>query len=319
MTRKVIFVGGTSYSGSTFFHLTLANDPKGFAVGEVKHLFRPTKERHARPTWACGCGDPECTLWNRVRKNGEAHLYESIFEIHPEVEFIVDASKNVVWIDDQIDYLSRQGIEVQSVVIWKTLMEFAHSLKKRNRLGAKDGAELANWPRYHRNFYSFVEDFRAVKYADYARDQAAVLQAACAYFDIPYFEGKERYWEKIHHSLGGNLSSRIHLYSKESDRFQDVQQRAKGHRNDHVADDSNYRQVYYERPDEATLETHIARLRRDNPYLDSVEEMLAAHDVAGTTLPSGEWPELKLGMVDMRMKQLRQFTRTRIGRLRFAQ
>jgi hypothetical protein len=319
MTKKVIFVGGTSYSGSTFFHLTIANDPKGFAVGEVKHLFRPTKERHTRPTWACGCGDPDCTLWSQVKKNGEAHLYETIFELHPEVEFIVDASKNVVWIDDQINYLAGQGIEVRNIVIWKTLLEYAHSLRKRNRLGAKGGAELASWPQYHRNFYSFVETFRAVKYAEYAQNQASVLQAACDYFGIPYFEGKERYWEKTHHSLGGNLSSRIHLYSKESDRYQDVQRRAKGHRSDQVADDKNYRQVYYESPDETSLEAHITRLRQENPYLDSVEEMLAAHDVANAAPPARDWPEVRLSAVDMRMKQLRQFTRTRISKLRFAQ
>ena len=143
------------------------------------------------------------------------------------------------------------------------------------------------------------------------------MQATCACLDIPYFEGKERYWEKVHHSLGGNLSSRIHLNSKESDRFQDVQQRAKGQRSDHVADDRNYRQVYYERPDETTLEAHIARLRQDSPYLDSIEEMLAAHDVTNAVLPDDEWPELKLGMIDMYMKQLRQSARMRIGKLRF--
>jgi len=319
MTKKVIFVGGTSYSGSTFFHLTLANDPKGFGVGEVKHLFRPTKERHTRTTWACGCGDPNCSLWGRVKKNGEAHLYESIFEIHPEVDFIVDASKNVVWIDDQINYLSRQGIEVKTAVIWKTLLEYAHSLQKRNRLGAKDGAELANWPRYHRNIYSFVDDFRTIKYADYARDQTTVLQAVCSYLGIPYVEGKERYWEKTHHALGGNLSSRIHLYSKESEGYQEVQRRAQGRRSDLAADDTNYRQVYYENPDETALQTHIAELRRENPYLDSVEEMLASYDTRSATRPVRDWPELRLSAGDIRMKKIRQFTRTRLGKIRFAQ
>jgi hypothetical protein len=319
MTKKVIFVGGTSYSGSTFFHLTIANDPKGFGIGEVKHLFRPTKERHTSASWACGCGDPACRLWDRVKKNGEAHLYESIFEIHPEVEFIVDASKNVVWIDDQTDYLTRQGIEARHVVIWKTLPEYAHSLRKRNRLDGKNGAELAHWPQYHRNFYSFVDDFRAVKYADYALEQAAVLQMTCDYFDIPYFEGKERYWEKTHHALGGNLSSRIHLYSKESDRYREVQRRAEGRRSDLGANDQNYRQVYYENPDETALQAHIARLRRESPYLDMVEEMLLAYDVRNRERPARVWSELKLGAMDIRMKQLRQFTRTQISKIRFAQ
>ncbi|CUS03424.2 conserved protein of unknown function [Candidatus Promineifilum breve] len=319
MSKKVIFVGGTSYSGSTFFHLTIANDPRGFGIGEVKHLFRPTKERHTRPTWACGCGDPNCDLWSRVKKHGEANLYQTIFDIHPEVEFIVDASKNVVWIDDQTDYLARQGIETHHVVIWKTLLEYAHSLQKRNRLDKKDGAELAHWPQYHRNFYSFVDSFRTVKYADYARRQADVLQAACATFGIPYFAGKERYWEKTHHALGGNLSSRIHLYSKESDRYRDVQRRAEGRRNDLGENDANYRQVYYESPDESVLLAHVGRLRGESPTIDQVEEMLIAHDIAGDGPPAGNWPELKLGAIDYRMKQLRQFTRTRISKIRFAQ
>lgn len=320
MTKKVIFVGGTSYSGSTFFHLTLANDPAGFAVGEVKHLFRPTKERHAQPTWTCGCGDPNCDLWSRVKRNGETRLYETIFEIHPEVEFIVDASKNVVWIDDQIANLKRQGIEVRSIVIWKTLAEFAHSLQKRNRLGKKGGAELASWAQYHRNFYSFVQGFRAVKYAEYAHEQAAVLQTVAGVLDIPYFEGKERYWEKTHHALGGNLSSRIHLYSKESDRYQDVQRRAQGHRSDLGSSDANYRQVYYENPNGETVQTHVAALRQELPYLDQIEEMLTAHDVRNNTgAQAHEWPELRLGAFDYRMKQLRQFTRSRIGKIRFAQ
>ena len=318
MTKQVIFVGGTSYSGSTFFHLTLANDPTGFGVGEVKHLFRPTKERHTRATWACGCGDPNCTLWERVKQNGEAHLYESIFEIHPEVEFIVDASKNVVWIDDQTNYLARQGIEARTVVIWKTLPEFAHSLQKRNRLDAKNGEELANWPRYHRNIYSFVDDFRAVKYADYARDQAAVLRAACDCLGIPYFDGKERYWEKTHHALGGNLSSRIHLYSKESDKFRDVQKRAEGRRAELPADDAHYRQVYYENPDEAALTAVVTELRRESPYIDAIEEMLSAYDVRHAEPPAREWPELRLSAAGIRMKQLRQFTRTRLSKIRFS-
>jgi hypothetical protein len=316
MSKKVIFIGGTSFSGSTFFHLTIANDPRGLGVGEVKNLFRPINERHASPSWVCGCGDPHCDLWPRVKKNGEAHLYETIFELHPDVDFIVDASKNVVWIDDQMEILARQGIETRQVVIWKTLLEYAHSLHKRKRLDNK-GERLAHWPQYHRNFYSFVDDFRAVKYANYARNNAAVLQTVADYLGIPYFEGKERYWEKTHHALGGNMSALVHLYTKESDRYRDVrnvQQYAQGENSENNA---KYRQVYYEKPDEATLLADVERLRRESPYLDQVEEMLTAYDVAQPA-PARQWPELKLGAIDYRMKQLRQFTRTHISKIRFA-
>src|SRR6266498_3705998 len=89
--KKVIFVGGTSFSGSTFFHLMLANDPKGFALGEIRSVFHP--QRPDQINSVCGCGDPACTLWQQIRRNGENHVYETVFDLHPEVEFIVDSSK----------------------------------------------------------------------------------------------------------------------------------------------------------------------------------------------------------------------------------
>ena len=56
--KKVIFIGGTSYSGSTFFDMILANDPKGFSCGEVNALFNPYRPHHTDPL--CGCGDINC-------------------------------------------------------------------------------------------------------------------------------------------------------------------------------------------------------------------------------------------------------------------
>jgi hypothetical protein len=315
MTKKVIFVGGTSYSGSTFFHLTLANDPAGFGAGEIRHLFRPTKERFVRGTWTCGCGDPACTLWERIKQRGEANLYDSIFELNPEVEFIVDASKNVVWVDEQSERLAQRGYEVHHVVIWKTLLEYAHSLQKRNRL--QDGAELASWPRYHRTYYSFIEGWRAVKYANYTHDQAATLQAVCDRLGIPYFEGKERFWEKRHHVLGGNLSSRIHLYSKDSEKYQDVRRRAEGTRELGTAE-TQHRRVYYEQPDETALRDHVARLQREAPYVAQIEEMLLAHDISAAALPNRDWPDLRLSQSEIRLRQLRQYTKDQFGRIRYA-
>ena len=315
MAKKVIFVGGTSYSGSTFFHLTLANDPAGFGAGEIRHLFRPTKERFVRGTWVCGCGDPNCTLWDRIKARGEANLYDSIFALNPEVEFIVDASKNIVWVDEQSERLAKQGYEVHHIMIWKTLPEFAHSLQKRNRL--QDGAELGSWPRYHRLYYSFIDRWHAVKYARYTHDQANTLQAACAELGIPYFEGKERFWEKRHHVLGGNLSSRIHLYAKDSEKYQDVRRRAEGTRELGTAE-TQHRRVYYEQPDEAALRDHIERLRRENPTIDKIEEMLLAHDISVATPPGRDWPELQLSDSEIRLRQLRQYTKDQLSRIRYA-
>jgi hypothetical protein len=314
MNKKVIFVGGTSFSGSTFFHLTLANDPAGFAAGEVFHLFRPMRERHLPHVMVCGCGDPTCMHWDQVKKRGERNLYESIFELNPEVDFIVDASKNIVWIEEYTNHLERQGIQVQHVVIWKTLLEFAHSLNKKNRL--QEGEGLKDWTRYHRTFYSFLKDWRSVKYREYTQDQATVLNAVCRYLEIPYFDGKERFWEKSHHVLGGNPSSRIHLYRKDSVNYQNVQKHGVGTQGGLKVAETHHREVYYENPDQELLSHYVSRIREQSNHVSQIEDMLENRNVLNLGAPTRDWPGLQMSPAEMQAKRLWHRGKFQIGQIR---
>jgi hypothetical protein len=76
--KTVIFVGGSSYSGSTLLDLMLANAPDGFSCGEVSQMFHPYKKHHFN--LVCGCGNSDCTLWSEVKQAGADKLYDTIFE-----------------------------------------------------------------------------------------------------------------------------------------------------------------------------------------------------------------------------------------------
>lgn len=300
MTKKVIFVGGTRFSGSTFFHLTLANDPKGFAVGEVKSLFRPTRAHHRRSVRSCQCGDPACDMWDRVEKNGMDHLYESIFDIYPEVDFIIDSNKDILWTQHQASRLAQQGIEVKLILIWKTLNEYAHSLQKRSYPLEKD---LPPWVRFHQNYYSFFNNFGAVKYKNYTEDHETTLRKACDFLDIPYFEGKERYWEKKHHSLWGNSSAEIHLYSKDSPDYKNLVRRNSGstHSTDISISEKHHRKIFYENPIEENFQHQIAEIRRKYSNLDQIEDMLNSRDVGNPDGWNTTWPNLQESALEMQM------------------
>jgi hypothetical protein len=95
--KTVIFVGGTSYSGSTLLDMILSNDPRGFSCGEVYAMFWPYSPRHVKPV--CMCGTHNCGVWETARTRGEEHVYETIFQYYPETDFIVDSSKDVFWIE----------------------------------------------------------------------------------------------------------------------------------------------------------------------------------------------------------------------------
>lgn len=310
--KKVIFVGGTSFSGSTFFTMTLGNDPHGFAGGEIRHLFHPTREFQVHENWTCGCEDPDCRLWDKVLRNGEDHLYETIFDAHPEVNFIVDSSKNVLWANEHTNRLAKRGIEAYNLLFWKTPLEFAASLKKRGRLEG-----LHHWTRYHRLFASVIPEWRGVAYGHYAQEQDAVLQAVCDYVGIPMFPGKERFWEKSHHVLGGNLSARIHLYAGESERFADTVGRARDPNAMLATLDSKYQKVYYERPADPELEAAVAELRSQQPITNRIEAMLAAYDVQASAPDREAWSDVHLDQSPIRMKAVKQRLRETVNGLRW--
>jgi hypothetical protein len=316
MNKKVIFVGGTSFSGSTFFHLTLANDPAGFAAGEVFRLFHPMHIRHLPQNMRCGCDDNDCSHWERVKKVGRSHLFEKIFEINPGVEFIVDSSKNIVWINEQSNRLAKQGIDVYHVVIWKTLLEFAQSLQKRNRL--QEGNGLTDWLRYHRTFYSFFPDWRSVQYLEYTQNQKVVLNSVCNYLGIPNFDGKDRFWEKSHHVLGGNPSARIHLFNKDSSNYMDERQRATPLHGEVMVDEKKHRNVYYEKPDQEALQKYVHQLRNELPLIKQVEEMLNDFNVVNEAETLRLWPDLQLKAVSMHLKRIWQYSKWQMGKAKLS-
>ncbi len=313
--KKVIFVGGTAFSGSTFFHMTLANDPHGFACGEAHNFFRPTRPGHF--SMKCSCGDPNCELWSTAKANGEKRIYETIFEMKPEVDFIVDSSKSPFWIDQQSRYLVSQGIDVRHVMIWKTPLEFAHSSRKR--VHHQLDWEKA-WVNFHRAYYSKIDDWFAVSYRDYTSD-VDVLAKICDRLEIPYFEDKVSYWEKDYHVIGGNPTARIHLYSESSDTFADVVDTTASDIGDEVK--NVHKSIYYSGVDDEELASAVDARIAANPYLPLITDLLQTYDVANPPVASNasflnKYEPLKmsvpmLGLMGMKQRVDQRYREFRYG------
>ncbi len=202
--KQVIFIGGSSYSGSTMLDMMLANGQDGFSVGEVHALFHPYRPHHFNPN--CGCGEPECDFWIKVREAGEDKLYETIFKLLPNISYIVDSSKNPWWITAQTHYLSKQSIQFFNILIWKNPANFAYSMLKRNRKGWKKA-----WVNYHRLYFTLIEQYIAIAYQDIVQSPSSTLKNLCEKVEIDYFPEKELFWKKRHHTIFGNDSAKIHL------------------------------------------------------------------------------------------------------------
>jgi hypothetical protein len=210
--RSVIFVGGTSYSGSTLLDMILANDPTGLSCGEVYALFYPYRRHHLDIDTLGMAID-----WKGIRAAGPTNLYRSLFDRFPECRFIVDSSKSPLWIADRSAELKAQGIRSENVLVWKSPAEFRASRRKRGR---EQGWER-EWLNYHRYYFTLVKNWRSVRYRDLVTEKT-VLKQLCTSLSIPYFDGKEQYWNREQHTVFGNDTTKIHLHERSSTQYENV-------------------------------------------------------------------------------------------------
>lgn len=284
--KKVIFVGSTAYSGSTFLDMTLGNDPKGFSIGEAIALFEPVKRHHYAPI--CGCHNKACRVWSELRKHPPAELYRSIFDKHPEVEFIVDSSKDPLWINDRIRDLKKQGIDYQIALIWKSPLEIAHSFYKRGEYQRW----VRSWVNYHRLLYTLQPDnWTTVNYREYTSHPES-LRNFCESLGIPYFEGKERFWEKSHHLLFGNHSARKHLLRSHQDNQRDGAY-------------EDFQKITYKPVTDPELRFRVGMDMQSNPMIADLQRFLESH-ASGEEMDEVTLESIQMGFTEVKLRQFKR-------------
>jgi len=304
--KKVIFVGGSSYSGSTLLDLMLANAPDGFSCGEVSQMFHPYKQHHFNLN--CGCGKSDCTLWGNVQKAGINELYATIFKTFSNVNTIVDSSKDPLWIYERSQQLRAAGIDVKNILIWKTPEEYYYSCAKRGKELRWENA----WINYHSLYFRMVPGWQSVRCADLVASDDTLKVVSDA-VGIEHFSGKRHYWDKIHHTLFGNHSAKLHLYEKGTDAYERSMRVQAG--SFRKLADSASSQVSHQ-----TLVTDRARLNETVKYrpskraiTDRMVALIESRDAAGgASISSYTWPDGK-GVIDdlkaSRVHELRRRTR----------
>ena len=188
--KKVIFIGGTSFSGSTMLDMMLGNSHSSFSAGEVRGLFQPRRLGHINPP--CGCGNNGCKLWSKILTAGKFNLYHELFKSFPGINTIIDSSKDPFWINEQRKNLQNKGIKTDVILIWKTPSEFAYSRLKRDKLlGWK-----RTWINYHRLLFSLIEGWRSIQYLELVRKPVSKLREICQLIDLPFNPEMQNYWQK---------------------------------------------------------------------------------------------------------------------------
>ncbi len=198
----LVNVCGTARSGSTMLDLMLGNSPDAFSCGEVNAWFRPYRTHHFDID--CACGEKPCPIWETLKDVPEKQFHATVIEAL-QVNFVIDSSKEICWVIDSQEWAAAHGLTVFNLVLWKEPIDLAYSHWKRGR-------GLMSWRQEFVGYYSKIFQLRlpfwAIKYEELVADPPAKLRQICAALNMPYFEGKEAFWNKQYHHLFGSLGIR---------------------------------------------------------------------------------------------------------------
>ena len=232
--KKVIFVAGSSYSGSTILNLILGNDKRRNALGEIRALFCPKKAHHHKKIAELR-KDPK---WERILDGGLKDLYGNLFIEYPEIDVWIDSSKDPIWISEQIKNLKKSNISSNVVLIYKTPIEFAQSALKRNQ----QQWEL-KWLNYHLSFFDLIKDYCQISYENFVNNTQASLNELFNDLELNYTEESKDFWlKKDNFNFFGN--NHTNYQAKES--------------NDEIGDriiDDNYKKDYRKIKSSTSLES----------------------------------------------------------------
>jgi len=206
----LVRVCGAGRSGTTMLDLMLGNANDAFSCGEVYAKYRPWLDYHYEAK--CRCGQDPCPVWTKIGDVPEQEFHSACFN-NLGVNFVVDSSKEICWLIDSQEWAVKRGIKVINLLVWKNPVNLAYSHWKRS-------GKLMWWRRSFVRYYSKFLDaglpFRSVYFNALVNDPKRKLEEVCDAVGMPYFSGKENFWERQHHYLFGSQGTYEQVVDKQS-------------------------------------------------------------------------------------------------------
>lgn len=114
--------------------------------------------------------------------------------------------KTLPWLIDNNTWARQNNITVHNVLLFKEPISFFYSFWKRGVPIQK--AKKNEFFKYYKRFLQTGLPFIVLGYNRLVEEPAATQEKLCGLLNIPYFPGKERFWEKQHHHLFGSIGTR---------------------------------------------------------------------------------------------------------------
>jgi hypothetical protein len=209
MHKRVIFIGGSSFSGSTLLGCILGSNPQSpfntFHLGEVHAFFNPQHPKYGKPFGALQTGG---IIWKDIDCSvGPENAYYEIFK-KSKSNIIIDSSKNINWLKIQHDCCKHHDWSFQLLVSYRTFAGIWDSGKRRNLEYKRNLSNIMYYPRLLSEIQRMGINFSVINISFLINSPAEITQKICTSVNLPYFNGKENYWNFNHYHLYGSSTQR---------------------------------------------------------------------------------------------------------------
>lgn len=227
MHRTIVYILGTSFSGSSLLNSLFDAQQRTRGLGEAIHLIR-------KPTdaWCSGCQCPvdKCALQKRIDPN---RFYQSVSSFYPETEVLVNSSKYWQYCFDEMP-IPDESYSIRMIILSKSLEEFAQSYATHNECSFQQAFNI--WVHFHEQLLSNLDhvtggfsldgnaaglcnrvlasDIAYVAYRQLASMTDTTMHGLCDRLSLPFDSGyRHRLWGGDTCSIGGNNA----VYAQRSD------------------------------------------------------------------------------------------------------
>lgn len=193
--KKVIQLGGTVRSGTTMVALILANSDDAISLGEIIHLFKPYRKEHFVEIEKL-MKDPK---WRIILRDKKENLYLNIFKAFPDVNVILDSSKDPFWYRK---LCKQDSYQVKQLLTYKNPSDLKQSFLKRG---------MTNWKKVYLNYYRrFFTIFPLANtiFLDQILNDETYLKDLCNYLELDYFDNRIEYWHRKQPNFFGSSTVR---------------------------------------------------------------------------------------------------------------
>jgi hypothetical protein len=212
MTKRVIYIAGADHSGSTLIGCLLGSNTSPFEyfhVGEIHAYFSKKHRlygdlRHAQNKL---CGQ----IWYNINPEvGYENAYEEIFR-RTQSNVIIDSSKTHRNFDIIKSACLKKNYSLEIIVSFRPLAKIFKSDLNRNKKEENIKRNISSYLNIRNKIIDQKYQCTIVNVEQIILNPGDMTKRLCEKVDIPYFEGKENYWNYPSCHLYGSRTQRQHL------------------------------------------------------------------------------------------------------------